>query len=324
MKFSQCMVIFKNPLIGQLHSACLPDLMSLLNRVVATACLALVVACLPACSVRQHLLQQAADELSQPTVHEEDIGLAREASAFYLQIAEGVLRALPQHLPLAQSVTSGLTQYAYAFLSTEADRVESQSLSQAQALRERAARMFERAKTHGLRSLTLSQPDLLQSLAKGHGAQSGPNTSVKPEAVGLAYWTAAAWGGQIALSTDSPEVVADLPLAASLANKAWQANPRYGDGALASLMGTLELARPGGSRSRALQYFDEALLVSQGQNPGVWVAKAEGWAVDQQDRPAFEAWLGKAMEVSAGKRDLSSQIMRERAKWLLSQADSIF
>jgi hypothetical protein len=54
------------------------------------------------------------------------------------------------------------------------------------------------------------------------------------------------------------------------------------------------------------------------------VAKAEGWAQDQQDRAAFEAWLNKAMEVSAGKRDLSSQIMRERAQWLLSQADSIF
>jgi hypothetical protein len=54
------------------------------------------------------------------------------------------------------------------------------------------------------------------------------------------------------------------------------------------------------------------------------VAKAEGWAVDQQDRPAFEAWLNKAIAVSADKRDLSSQIMRERAQWLLSQADTIF
>jgi hypothetical protein len=54
------------------------------------------------------------------------------------------------------------------------------------------------------------------------------------------------------------------------------------------------------------------------------VAKAEGWAVEQQDRAAFEAWLNKAVEVSQGKRDLSSQIMRERALWLLSQVDTIF
>jgi len=295
--------------------------MSHLNRVLAMACMAMVFLSLPACSVRQHLLQQAADEISQQSVEEEDIGLAREASAFYLKVAEGLLRALPQHLPLAQSVTSGLTQYAYAFLFTEADRVESQSLSQAQALRERAARMFERAKIQGLRTLTIQDPDLLKPMDPSLRVKQRP---LKPEAVGLAYWTAAAWGGQISLSTDSPEVVADLPLAASLAHKAWLADPRYGDGALASLMGTLELARPGGSRPRALQYFDQAIEVSRGQSPGPWVAKAEGWAQDQQDRAAFEAWLNKAMEVSAGKRDLSSQIMRERAQWLLSQADSIF
>lgn len=295
--------------------------MSHLNRVLAMACMAMVFLSLPACSVRQHLLRQAADEISQQSVEEEDIGLAREASALYLKVAEGLLRALPQHLPLAQSVTSGLTQYAYAFLSTEADRVESQSLSQAQALRERAARMFERAKNQGLRTLTLQAPDLLKPMDPSLSVKQSP---IKPEAVGLAYWTAAAWGGQISLSTDSPEVVADLPLAASLAHKAWQVDPRYGDGALASLMGTLELARPGGSRPRALQYFDQAIEVSRGQSPGPWVAKAEGWAQDQQDRASFEAWLNKAMEVSAGKRDLSSQIMRERAQWLLTQADSIF
>lgn len=311
----------KVPLKSWLHADCLLHRMLFSNRLLPLVVMALVLCSLPACSVRHHLLQQAAEEISQQSVEEEDIGLAREASAFYLKVAEGMLRALPQHVPLAQSVTSGLTQYAYAFLSTQADRVESQSLQQAQALRERAARMFERAKNQGLRTLMIQDPDLLKPIDPSLRVKQRP---LKPEAVGLAYWTAAAWGGQISLSTDSPEVVADLPLAASLAHQAWQVDPRYGNGALASLMGTLELARPGGSRPRALQYFDQAMQVSQGQNPGVWVAKAEGWAVDQQDRPSFEAWLTKAIEVSAGKRDLSSQIMRERAQWLLSQADNIF
>jgi hypothetical protein len=295
--------------------------MLFLKRLLSLFALAWVLVTLSACSVRQHLLRQAADELSQSAVEEEDIGLAREASAFYLKMSEALLRSLPSHLGLAQSVSSGLTQYAYAFLLTEADRLESQNLKQAQALRERAARMFERAKNQGLRALTLNYPNLQKSLAL---AQSGQSMSLPPEAVGLAYWTAAAWGGQISLSTSSPDVVADLPLAVALAHQAWLANPGYGEGALASLMGNLELARPSGSRSRALQYFDQAIEVSQGQTPGPWLAKAEGWAVDQQDRSAFEALLNKAIDVSADKRDLSSHIMRERAQWLLSQADTIF
>ena len=73
-----------------------------------------------------------------------------------------------------------------------------------------------------------------------------------------------------------------------------------------------------------MAYWDQAIEISKGQCPGPYVAKAEGWAVEQQDRAAFEAWLNKAVEVSQGKRDLSSQIMRERALWLLRQADDIF
>ena len=305
----------------KLLAACISSHMHCLKRFWAVILVIVAVLSLPACSVRQHLLRQAVDELSQQSVEEEDIGLAREASAFYLKVSEALLRSLPQHMGLAQSVTSGLTQYAYAFLSLEADRVESHNLQQAQVLRERAARMFERAKQQGMYALMLNDPGLSKSLAS-----SSANTPLplQPHAIGLAYWTAAAWGGQISLSTDSPEVVADLPAAAALAHKAWLANPAYGEGALASLMGTLELARPGGSRERALRYFDQAIEVSQGQTPGPWVAKAEGWAVDQQDRQAFETWLHRAIQVSSGRRDLSSQIMRERAQWLLSQVDTIF
>ena len=294
--------------------------MFLLNRTVALLLSGLLVLSLSACSVRQQLIRQAADEMSQQSVEEEDIGLAREASAFYLKLAESLLRSVPGHVALAQSVTSGLTQYAYAFLSNEADRLESHSLAQAQALRERAARMFERAQKQGWVALTLRHPGLASQLL----SMDLKALRLQPDEVGLAYWTAAAWGGQISLSKDIPDVVADLPLVVNLATLAWQTNPAYGDGSLASLMGTLELARPGGSPSRALAYWDQAIEISRGQSPGPFVAKAEGWAVEQQDRTAFEAWLNTAIEVSQGKRDLSSQIMRERAVWLLRHADDIF
>jgi len=294
--------------------------MFFLHRIVALLFGGLLVLSLSACSVRQQLIRQAADEMSQQSVEEEDIGLAREASAFYLKLAESLLRSVPGHVALAQSVTSGLTQYAYAFLSNEADRLESNSLAQAQALRERAARMFERAQKQGWAALNLRHPGLPSQLL----ARDSKALRLQPDEVGLAYWTAAAWGGQISLSKDMPDVVADLPLVVNLATLAWQTNPAYGDGSLASLMGTLELARPGGSSARAMAYWDQAIEISRGQSPGPYVAKAEGWAVEQQDRAAFEAWLNKAIEVSQGKRDLSSQIMRERAVWLLRQADDIF
>jgi len=72
--------------------------MILLNRIFALTLLVLAVATLSGCSVRQHLLRQVADEMSQQSVEEEDIGLAREASAFYLKMSESLLRAVPGHL----------------------------------------------------------------------------------------------------------------------------------------------------------------------------------------------------------------------------------
>ena len=276
---------------------------------------------LSACSVRQQLIRQVADEWTQSSVEEEDVGLAREASAFYLKLSESLLRAAPGHVALAETVTSGLTQYAYAFLVNEADRIESTQLQQAQVLRERASRMYARARQQGWATLVLNHPDWPEQLnTLGDRAV----LTIRPEEVGLMYWTAAAWGGQISMSKDSPDVVADLPMVVALATQAWKAQPHHGDGALASLMGTLEMARPGGSSTRALAYWDQSISISKGLNPGPYVAKAESWALAQQDRAAFEALLNKAIEVSQTQRTLSNQILRARAQWLLSQVDDIF
>ena len=57
---------------------------------------------------------------------EEDLGLARDASPFYLKLSESVLaRRIPGTVPLAEAVAAGYTQYAYAFVAFEAERLES-------------------------------------------------------------------------------------------------------------------------------------------------------------------------------------------------------
>ena len=57
--------------------------------------------------------------------------------------------------------------------------------------------------------------------------------------------------------------MADLPRAVRLARLAWLADPAWGDGNLASLMGSFEAARPGGSPPQAAAYFDEALRLAR-------------------------------------------------------------
>jgi hypothetical protein len=263
-----------------------------------------------------------ADELAtQGQAQEEDLQLAREASAFYLKLSESILRETPGHAGLAEAVAGGLTQYSYAFVAFEADRLEARDVKAAQKLRERAARLYLRAQRHAMAALERQSPGFAQALASPDPAR-WPRLRV--DQVALAYWAAASWGGHISLSKDDPDVVADLPQAVRLASLAWKLQPGHGEGALASLMGSFEAARPGGSTQQARLYFDQAIALGAGRNAGAFLAKAEGWALPAHDRPAFESLLRQALAASEMRRDLSNGVMRERALWLLEIADDLF
>ena len=293
-----------------------------LARLVSALLLAATLLTLAACSTRPLIVQAMADELAgQGQAPEDDLLLAREASAFYLKLSESVLRQTPGHLPLAEAVAGGFTQYAYAFVAFDAEKIEPRDARAAQRLRERAARLYLRAQRHAMAALENQSPGFARALAS-------PDSALWPrlraDQVGVAYWAAASWGGFISLSKDSPDIVADLPLAIRLAQIAWGLQPDYGDGALASLMGTFELARAGGSAAQAGVYFDRAIALGAGQNAGAFVAKAEGLAQPAGDRAAFEALLRQALAAADSRRDLSNGVMRERAQWLLDSAGDLF
>lgn len=280
--------------------------------VMALACV------LSACSPRLMLVDRVADELAaQGQGPEDDLQLARDAAAYHLKLSEAVLRQTPGHGPLAAAVAGGFTQYAYAFVAFDADRLEAQDARAALRLRQRAARLYWRAQRHALTALELQQPGFRQSLAAG-------TARLQPQQVALAYWGAAAWGAAISLSKDQPDLVADLPLAAALAGLAWQAEPGHGNGALAALMGSFEAARPGGSVPAAHDWFDRAEALGGGGNAGVFVSRAEALALPAGDRPAFEALLRRALAAADARQDLSNEVMRERAAWLLATADDRF
>ncbi len=277
---------------------------------------------LSGCAVRPFVMDQTAQALSgQGMSSEDDLQLAREASAFYLKFSESVLKETPGHLKLAESVSAGFTQYAYAFVALDADKLGNKQPNTAAQMRERAARMYARANRHAMMALELSQPGFAAALRQSDPQKLPRLTKAQ---VPLVYWAAASLGGWVSMSKDDPEVVADLPLSMRLAELAWQVDPNYGQGALASLMGTLEGAKVGGSRQKALAYYDQAIVLGQGQEAGPFVAKAEGVALPAEDRKQFEQLLKRAIDISQQHRSLQNEVMRERALWLLSSVDDLF
>jgi predicted anti-sigma-YlaC factor YlaD len=275
-------------------------------------------------SPRQMLLAGVADALAaQSQADEDDLHLARDAAPFYLKLSESLLQQTPGHFALAESVAGGFTQYAYAFVAFEADRIEGSDSRAAQRMRERAARLYERAHRHAMLALEQAQPGFRAALAKEPGS-----LRITAAQAGLAYWAAASWAAAISLSKDRPDTVADLPQAVALAQAAYAADAAHGQGALASLLGTLEASRPGGSRAQALAYFDTALASAGRTRTAVYVAMAEALALPSGDRAAFERWLQLALQsaqpAAAGRLDLGTRVMTERAQWLLASIDDLF
>lgn len=273
------------------------------------------------CSVQHHLLLSAGDLLSRDTsAADEDFELLQHASAYHLKVSESLLGEIPTHVKLAEAVTRGFTQYAYVFLMDEADRTEVDGIQKATALRERAAKMLMRAKTHGFKTLTLKYPQLNLYL-KPQSTASAPNLSM--DDTGLAYWTMTAWAGAISLSKDNPDIVADLPQVIKLADIIWRINPQLEQGSMASMMGTLELAKPGGKVDNAEKYYDLAIQWRKDQVAPL-VAKAENWAVSAQNKAAFKKLLQLAIESASDQHDISNKVMVRRARWLLDSADNLF
>ena len=211
-----------------------------------------------------------------------------------------------------------------AAVQTAAVLVPTITAKAAERLRQRAAKLYQRAQQHALRALEEQKPGFAAALASQQ-AKDWPK--LRKEQAGLAYWAAASWGGRISLSKDEPDVVADLPLAIRLAEQAWAADPDWGDGALTGLLGSFEAGRAGGSMQRALGYFDQSIAQSAGRSAGAYLAKAEGYAQPAGDRAMFEQLLQQALAIkdeAGSPLTLQNEVMRRRARWLLSKTDDLF
>ena len=120
----------------------------------------LVVLMLPtqSCSVKKFTLGKVADALagsgtSTTFAGDDDPELIEAALPFALKMMEALLVELPDHRELLLATASGFTQFSYAFVQLPADTVETDSIAAAEILRDRARRLYLRARDYGLRGL---------------------------------------------------------------------------------------------------------------------------------------------------------------------------
>ncbi|HYV68214.1 MAG TPA: TRAP transporter TatT component family protein, partial [Myxococcales bacterium] len=210
----------------------------------------LLVLALAACSPKNYALRQAADAISAtaeggPLARDDDPELVREAVPFALKTMESLADRLPDHLPLRLAMARGFTQYAYAFVQQDAD--ESPDVQRAKALRDRAARLFLRARGYGLDGLGLARGVTEEQLRGKETVRTEALAKTVREDVPLLYWTMAAWGGAISQRKTDMELVGDIPAVAAMLDRALVLDEAYDMGALHEFAISFDPARPEGT-----------------------------------------------------------------------------
>jgi len=221
----------------------------------------------------------------------------------------------------------GFTQYAYAFVQEDAD--ESPDPVRAKALRERAARLYLRARGYGFDGLRMAR-GMTEEQLRGKEAERAPALAkTTREEVPLLFWTLAAWGGAISQRKTDMELLGDVPAVAAMLDRALALDEAYDLGALHEFAITFDPARPEGTTlEKQRAHFARARELQKGKKISALVTYAESVAVPAQDRKTFEGLLREALrfDVDAPQaRDerLENKIAQRRARFLLAHESDI-
>ena len=295
-------------------------------RSLAVVLLALTIA--PACSLKTMAVKTVANTLSDTGdvfTRDEDPELVRDASPFALKLYESLLESVPTHVPLLVATCGSFTQYAYAFIETDA--LVATRREEVAALRDRALKLYLRGRGYCLRAL-----ETRFGKGTGEALLRDPVAAVaraRREDVPLLYWTAAAWGSAISLGLDRPELAIDFPTVRALADRALALDPVWSRASIPELMITLDSLPEalGGNPDRARQHFKTAVDMQKGLSPGPYVALATGVSVPAQNKAEFERLLKEALAIDPEK-DPSNRLVilitQRRARALLDRIDQQF
>ncbi len=293
--------------------------------------LALLLATLtPACSIERYVVNRLGDALASDGSTfgaDDDPELIKAAVPFSLKLMESLLEKSPRHAGLLQATCKGFTQYAYAFVQQEADVLEDDDLSASRKARDRARKLYLRARDYGLRGLDVAHRGITKTLHLDPVTALGVAGA---DDVPLLYWTAAAWAAAVSVSKDDPDRIGELHVVEALIDRALELDEDFDNGAIHSFLISYNLSRPGSPEEkieRSTRHFERAMELSRGNSAGPLVAFAEAVALERQDAAAFRSLLERALAIdldAAPERRLANLIVQERARWLLGRVDDLF
>jgi predicted anti-sigma-YlaC factor YlaD len=290
--------------------------------------LACVLVTAPGC-VKQIAVNSVADSLSgtgNGFARDDDPELIRDTLPTIIKLMEQIHDAAPKHEPLAVALTKAATSYGAAFIVEDADRIEDHDVAAAKAVRNRAKRMFLRARGYGLDALDVDVPGLRAAmLGNDKEARAALLGKAQKRAVPALYWTGAAWAEAITNAKDDMALVGQLPQAVELMRRALALDESWDEGSIHEFFVSYDAAQ--NDLKSAKQHFDRAIELSHDKKMSPYVSYAEAVCVGTQDKKEFVRVLQKVLAFDVDS-DLDHRLVnilaQRRARWLMGRISDLF
>jgi predicted anti-sigma-YlaC factor YlaD len=291
--------------------------------------LALAAALGAGCSIKKMAINGLADTLAasgDSFASDEDPDLIRDAVPFSLKTIESLLAEVPEHKGLLLTACGGFTQYAYAFVQTDAELLEPTDYQAFVAGRERALKMYQRALGYCLRRVELTHKGFRDAVEKD---PAGTLKAFSKDEVSVLYWTGASWGAAISAGSEKPELINQLPVVRAIMARALELDESYERGGIHDVLISLDSLPEamGGSVQSARRHFARSVELSNGQSASPFVSLASGISVAEQNRKEFEDLLSKALAIDVNevpRLRLANVIYQRKARALMARADELF
>jgi len=283
------------------------------------------------CSLNSLAVNALADALSDGNgtaySSDDDPEFVAEALPFGLKTMETVLESTPEHYNLLVATASGFVKYGYAFVLYPAEELEYEDFKTWQAEKKRAKNFFLRARSYGLRALSVQYPSFSLRLKENPGKAL---EKVNKNNVPALYWTAAAWASALSMDKSDMTLIGDLPLIEAMMQRALELDESWDNGTLHEFFIVFSASKAEASASaykESFFHFERAMELSKGSAIAPLISLAESVMIPQQNRSEYSRLLQQAVDFdvdSFPERRLENIVAQRRASRLLINIDQYF
>ncbi|GAB4296773.1 MAG: hypothetical protein Kow0090_11920 [Myxococcota bacterium] len=262
---------------------------------------------------------------------EEDVELARAASASNLKLIEGLIRSDPENEKLLLAAAEGFCGFAFGFFEMDMERYFNVEDELYDKTRARAKIFYKRGLKYALKVIEDEYPEFPSLIEKGsYDEMKNLVANMDEEYLPALFWTGFCWGSIINLSRDDMGVVAALPKAKAIMERVMEIDPMYFHAGAYLFFAVLNSGMPemlGGNPAEGKKYFEKAFEANGGKMLLANVFYARFYAVAVQDRGLYdkelEGVLSAPNDIFPGQT-LYTMLAKERAKVLKERGDDFF